>query len=411
MLRALRFLVIAAVLLALAWGVGSIPGTLTARSGAYTVETSVPGAIVILAVVALLLGFLWRLLAGLRRAPGGFGNWRGARRRKRAELALERGIVALAAGDATAAGANGAAARAWMGETPLVLLLCAEASRLAGNTEQANADFARLAGLTGFAFLGHRGLARHHLAAGNQAAAAEAIGAAEAAYPGSPWIRNRRLKLALDSRDYAAALPLAGTPLRTAALAAAAANAATTPAQALRHAKQAMKAAPSYPPAVSAYVRALRKAGKNRAARRTAMKAWAAAPHPMLAETWLENIPSALERAQAAAELAGSAPGHPESELLLAQTALAAQLSGEARRHANAALRTGLADKRVQSVLASLDPNTATATALANAPEPVWQCARCAAKAPQWQPVCPACGEIGSLAWRAEPPAVPAISG
>ena len=411
MRRALRFLLVAAVLLALAWGVGSIPGTFTARSGAYTVETSVPGAIVILAIIALLLAVSWRLLAGLRRAPGSYGSWRGARRRKQGAAALERGIVALAAGDAATAEASGAAARARAGETPLVLLLCAEAARLAGKTEQANADFARLTKLTGFAFLGHRGLARQHLAAGNQTAAAEAVVAAEAAYPGSNWTRSQRLRLALNNQDYAAAVPLAGSPLETAALAAAAANAAPAPARALRFAKQAIKAAPSYPPAVGAYVRALRKAGKNRAARRAAMRGWAAAPHPMLAEAWLENIPSALERARAAGELAASAPGHPESELLLAQTALAAQLTGEARRHANAALREGLADRRVQSVLASLDPSGPAPAAAGSAPEPVWQCAHCAAKAPHWQPVCPVCGEIGSLAWRAEPAAVPAISG
>jgi HemY protein len=400
MRRAVGFLIIAAMLLAAAWGIGTIPGTLVAHSGPYTIETSVPAAIIMLAIIVLLLTLLLRLIGGLRRAPGGFFSWRSGRRRKQGELATERGIVALAAGDAAAAQTQAATARKFLGETPLVLLLTAEAARLAGQPEQANAAFQQLTRHKTLAFLGHRGLTRHHLAAGDTATATTHALAAEDAYPGSAWTKTQRLDIALKNRDYQAALGLTANQAEVAALATAAANAAATPANALRYAKQAVKAAPAFPPAIAAYANALRRTNRERAATKLLAKGWAAAPQKLIADAWLAKAATPIERAQAAAELAKFAPGHPESELLLAQTALAAQLRGEAKRHANAAIQAGLTDKRPYSILATLDPDPKAIAAAANAPLPTWRCNVCSAESPDWNPVCPSCGKAGTLSWQ-----------
>ena len=399
MWRTIRFLVIAAILLALAWGIGSIPGTLVAHSGPYTVTCPVPVAIFLLVVLTLLLTLLLRLIGGVRRAPGGFGNWRSGKRQKLGEAATERGLVALAAGDAQAAQAAAATARKTLGDTALVLLLTAESARLAGKTDQANAAFEQLTRRKGFKFLGHRGLLRHHLAAGDHEAAAAQALAAEDSYPGGTWTRNQRLEIALKRQDYPAALALTRNPAEAAALAAAAANSTASPADAMRYARQAIKSAPSYPPAIAAYAAALRRTRRDRAARQVLAKGWAAAPNPLIATAWFDKISAPLERAQAAAELAKNAPGHPESELLLAETALAAQLTGEARRHANAAIQAGLTDRRPYTVLASLDPGTETLIAAANAPAPAWRCNQCDAEAPNWTAICPNCGKAGTLVW------------
>jgi HemY protein len=406
MLRAIGFLIIAAILLAIAWGIGNIPGTLTAHSGAYTVETSVPAAIIIIAIIAVVLSLLLGLFGRLRRAPGGFGNWRSGRRQRQGEAATERGIVALAAGDAAAAQNEAVTARKLLGDQPLVLLLTAESARLAGNTEQANAAFQQLTRHKGLAYLGHRGLLRHHLAAGDHDIATTHALAAEDAYPGGSWTRNQRLEIALKQRDYAAALRLTRNQAEVAALATAASNAAGTAADAFHYAKQAVKAAPGFAPAVAAYANALRRSKRDRAARQALAKGWAAAPHPLIADSWLDKIATPIERAQAAAELAKRAPGHPESELLLAQTALNAQLTGEARRHANAAIKGGLTDKRAYAVLASLEPNPENITAAANAPAPRWLCENCQAETAEWTAICPSCGKAGSLVWQTSGPAL-----
>ena len=212
MLRAVKFLLIAAVLLVLAWWIGGLPGDVTAHVGQYTVETSTPAALLVLFLIALFFFVLLRVIGGIRRAPGGLSAWRGGRRQRQGELATQRGIVALAAGDAAAARAEAGRARKLLGDTPLVLLLVAESARLAGQAEQAQAAFSQLTRHKDMAFLGHRGLLTHSIAQGaHDEAHAHAL-AAEDAYPGSHWLRGQRLELAVRQENWAGALALTKAP-------------------------------------------------------------------------------------------------------------------------------------------------------------------------------------------------------
>jgi HemY protein len=403
MRRAVRFIVIAVILLALAWWVGTLPGTLAIHSGAYSLTTSVPVAIVLLAVIVGLITIGLRVLGGVRRAPAGLGSWRGGRRLKLGDIALQRAITALAAGDAKAAETEASRARKLLGETPLVVLVTAESARLAGKTAQARAAFGQLTGNKNMAFLGHRGLLRLSTAAGDHQAAGGHALSAQDAYPGSAWLMAQRRDIAVKRTDWKAALALAHGPAEIAALATAAAGAAATNRDALGFARRAIKADPALAPAVVAYAAALRKANKARAAKRALLKGWAAAPHPLIAAAYLEPVASPIERAQAAGDLALAHPDHPESELLLAETALAAKLTGEADRHARAAIAAGLTDKRPYAVLAALDDGRDALAALAAAPLPKWLCAACFTEHDAWQPVCPHCARPGSLGWKATP--------
>jgi HemY protein len=403
MRRALRFIVIAAILLGIAWWISTIPGTLTAHAGAYIVQTSVPVAIVLLIAAVIIVVILLRVLGGIRRAPRGYGAWRGGRRSKLGEVATHRALNALAAGDAKAAQAESQRARKLLGETPLVLLLIAESARLAGDQPQSQAAFQKLAGEKNTAFLGHRGLLRLSAATGDHATASKHALSAADAYPGSAWLKNQRLDLAVRKTDWKAALTLARTPAETAALATAAAIAAPTNRETLAFAKQAIKASPGLAPASVTYATALRKAGKPRAAKRALLKAWTTAPNPLISAAYLEGISTPLERAQAAGDLAFVNPNHPESELLLAETALPAKLTGEAKRHANAAITGGLTDKRPYAVLAALDDGRDALAALANAPIPRWRCNSCFTEHDQWDPVCPHCAKPGTFTWTPAP--------
>jgi HemY protein len=403
MRRTLRFIIVAAILLGLAWWISTIPGTLTAHAGAMTIQTSVPVAILLLIVIIVLFVILFRVLGGIRGAPKGYSVWRGGRRSKLGEIATHRALNALAAGDAKAAEAESLRAKKLLGETPLVLLLIAESARLSGDQPQAQAAFQRLAGNKNTAFLGHRGLLRLSAATGDHNTASKHALSAADAYPGSAWLKNQRLDLAVKKTDWKAALALARTPAETAALATAAANAAPTSREALAFAKQAIKANPALAPASVAYATALRKAGKPRAAKRALLKAWATAPNPLISAAYLEGITVPLERAQAAGDLAFANPSHPESELLLAETALPARLTGEAKRHANAAIAAGLTDKRPYAVLAALDDGREALSLLANAPIPRWRCNACFTEHDQWDPVCPHCNKPGTFIWATAP--------
>ncbi len=399
MWRAVKFIVIAAVLLVLAWWIGGLPGNVTATSGPYRVETSVPAALLILFVIAVLFTILLRLLGGIRRAPGGVVAWRGGRRQRLGELATQRGLVALAAGDIVAARSEAGRARKLLGDTPLALLLTAETARLSGMAEQAQQAFRLLAEDKEMGFLGHRGLLRHSLAVQDHEAARDHVVAAERAYPGSTWLQEQKKELAVRRQDWGTALSLARSPAEIAAFAIAAARDSGVPQHALAYAKKAVKAAPDLAPAVVAYAAALRQAGKARAAKKALLAGWKEAPHPLIAAAYLAPLATPLERAQAASELAAARPGHAESELILGETALEARLTGEARRHAEAALATHVDDGRAADILARLEGRPAHAGS-----ESGWVCDACQMRCADWAPVCPSCQRPGTLQWRAKQP-------
>ncbi len=393
MARLLKYLIVFAVLLALGWWIGGLPGNVVAHSGRYTVETSTPAALLILFVIALIFTVLLRIIGGLRGAPGSYGAWRGGRRKQLGEAATQRGIVALAAGDAAVAEAEALRARKHLGDTPLVLLLNAEAARLAGRAEEARAAFLQLTAHKDMAFLGHRGLLRHSMAEGDAEAAHGHALMAQDAYSGGNYVQNKRLELAVAQGDWGAALALTKAPGEVAALATAAVRAATDKRRALAFAKQAVWADGGLAPAVVALAEALRGLGKPRAARSALLRGWKTAPNPMIAESFLKPFATPIERAQQVAALAAARPGR-EAELVLAQTSLEANLPGEARRHAEAAMAASATDGRAQNILAALDGLAATPAATAG-----WECNGCHTMQVDWGPVCQHCGKIGTLRW------------
>lgn len=395
MLTAAKWLLLAALVLALAWWIGGLPGDVTAHAGGYIITTSTPAALLLLALLAVLFTVLLRVLGGVRRAPKNIGAWRGAKRAEAGETATQRGLVALAAEDARAALAEAARAQKYLGDTALVLMLRAEAARLAGDAAGAKKLFQQLSQHKELGFLGHRGLLRQSLDAQDADAAKRHVLAAEAAYPGASWTRARRLELALKERNFVAALGLTREPREVAALGTEAARAAAAPRQKLQYAQSALKAQPNFAPALAEAVTALRALGKARAARKALLAAWNEAPHPLLAQAWFAPEATPLERAQGAVELAAANPGHVESELVLAQTALGAGLNAEAKRHAQAALHAGQDDGRAQGILDRLENRAVTPSRRA------WICDACHHQAAEWAGLCPACGKPGSLRWRA----------
>ena len=131
------------------------------------------------------------------------------------------------------------------------------------------------------------------------------------------------------------------------------------------------------------------------------------------ADLALAATPDALPRARAAQKFAADTPGHAEAHFLLARTELAAGLTGEARRHVQAAHAAGMDQRRLWSLLADIEEaergdteagRAAQRDALKRAAEagddPAWHCAACGAAHPAWHPACPACGTTFSLAWR-----------
>lgn len=417
MRRVLGFLLLAVVLVGIAYGIGAIPGDVTATIGPYTFQASLPIVVLALILLFLLLYGVTRLLALLLSAPGRFGRGRHQRQLRQGEFAVTRAFAALAASDAKAARREAARARRLLPEAPMALLVSAEAARLAGKTEEMEADYRRLAEIPDAAFLGLRGLLRQAIDAGDWTLAADLARRAELAHPGALWLRRERARLALRTGAWAEALALAGSDAPRAVMATAAAEAADDPMQAMRLAKEAYNADPTLSPAVLAYARRLRAARDGRKADQVVERAWARAPHPDLAAFYLEPEAEALARVKRAEKLAGFAPGDGESALMQAQACLAAQLTGEARRHAQRALDAGLDQRRVWVLLADIEEADAgagggeAATFAAHAalrraqsagPDPRWHCTECGTDPAAWHAACPACSTVGTVLWTAE---------
>jgi len=117
---------------------------------------------------------------------------------------------------------------------------------------------------------------------------------------------------------------------------------------------------------------------------------------------------------------------HPESHFLLARLCLEAGLTGEARRHAEAARRAGLNQRRLWLLLADLEAEergdseagrAAQHDALRQAaiaePDPGWRCDACGTAQPHWSAACPACHTPGRMQWGSARPtaSLPAMTG
>jgi HemY protein len=413
MRRILRVLLVAAVVLALAWAVASLPGRINAEIGDISFEAPTSVMAFGLLLLFFVLYVVVRSLGALVRLPHMWRERQAVRRRRAGDVAFTRTLLALAAGETGDARREASRARRLLGDTPATLLLAAEAGRIAGRADEAETAFRALADRQDAAFLGLRGLLRQAIEREDWVAAAALARQAEAVEPGAAWLRRERARLAVRAGEWSDALALADADAPKAALATAAAEVAADPGRALQLAKQAWQVDPSLAPATLAYATRLRAAGRESRALAAIRHSWAIAPHPDLAQFALAPVSDRLQRMQAAQRLTEANPQHAESRLLLARTALEAGLTGEARRHAEAASAAGLNQRRLWLLLAEIedaeggDTRDALRRAATADPDPTWRCDACHTAHASWHPSCPDCFTVGSLRWGtapAEPP-------
>jgi HemY protein len=427
MRRVLYVMAACVVVLAIAWGLAGLPGHVTGEIGATTIVMPTSLAALGLLLLFVVLYVVLRLIGGLLRLPGIAARWDAERDRRRGDAAVGRALVALAAGDKADARREASRARRWLGDTPQTLLLAAEAGRLAGRDDEAEAAFRRLVDRPDAAFLGYRGLMRQALTRQDWTEAAALARQAETVHPGADWLRHQRARLAIHAGHWAEALDLADDDAIRAALAAGAAEAEQDPARATKLARQAWKADASLTPAALAFAKRLRGEGREARAQAVVRHSWSLAPHPDLAVFALAPITDRLARAQAAQRLAEANPEHLESRLLLARTALDAELTGEARHQATLARGAGLNQRRLWMLMAAIEEaehgdteagriavRDALRQAAAADPDPAWECTECHTPHVTWYPACISCGAAGSVRWVAGRSAsypVPAIVG
>ncbi|MGD9617339.1 MAG: heme biosynthesis HemY N-terminal domain-containing protein [Alphaproteobacteria bacterium] len=405
------------------------PGEVEIAWQGWLIETSVGVLVALAALSAFATAALVLFLAGLRRTPAVLRRRREEGRRRAGEAALTRGLVALAAADAGEARRHAERARMLLGDTPVVLLLAAEAASRQGDSDTARRAYAALLDRRDTEFLGLRGLIGQALRAGDDATALPLAERARALRPDAPWLAENVLRLQARGGDWQGAR----------ATLAAAAQRRALPASAGRHgsgvvlyelsrsveragdlrrasalAAQAQQLAPDLAPIAGHNARLLLARGRRRGAARAIERAWQTAPHPMLARLYLEARRAGEPLAGAASLqlLAARNPDALESHLAIGEAALAARLWGEARRHLTLAVEASPAapSRRLCLLMARLEesedgePRAARQwldRAIGAPPDPCYLCTRCGAATPEWQSVCPACGGFDTLAWQA----------
>jgi len=425
MRRVFLFLIVGVLVITAAWGLANLPGRFSASVGSVGIETSTAVAIVALLVLFGIGIILLRLLQGLLGIPRRGARWRQQRRLKLGERSITRVLVALAGGEEGEARKEARKAQKFLGQSPQTLLLFAEANRLSGHEDEAERAFLALTKRDDAKFLGYRGLLRQAIDRRDWVAAEAIAREAEMSHPGTPWLRQQRAELALQTDNWPAAAELTAPNGPRAAYYVAAAEAEPDAARALKFARQAWKEDNAFTPAVLAYARRQRAMGRERRARSAVAEAWRLAPHPNLAEFVLAPYPDAVARFQQAKQLVASNPTNPESRILLARGALEASLTGEARHQTDAALAEGLNQRRLWLLIAEIEEKdrgdteegrVAQRDALRRAAvaerDPSWQCATCRSDHQEWQARCSSCGSVGTLHWEAGPriAALPAVA-
>ncbi len=335
MIRVLIYLV---VLAAVAYGgmlVIENPGHVTLTWRGTTVSTTAALLVIAVAMAAIVVWSLLRLILGL---PGFVTVFARQRRREKGYAALSRGLIAVGSGDAKAANRAANQADRTLRNDPLAIMLRAQAAHLSGDDDEARAAFEVLAQRDDTRVLGLRGLHAEASRRGDDEAAHHFATAAHRAAP-LPWSARAVLEhraavgewekaLATVETSVAAKLIDKETAERQRAVletAIAYDKEMTAPDAALSLARAAMRRAPDLAPPIVLAARLLSRQGDIRKSARLIEKAWPRCQHPDIARAYLDVRPgdSTQDRLARAKTLMGIASFDPVSRVTVARAALA----------------------------------------------------------------------------------------
>lgn len=438
MLRALYTFLIIAALAALGMWLADNPGDLVMHWRGYEVRTSFVVGLGLLVVLAILVLFVYRLAMGALRAPAGVSAYLVQSRRRRGFLALTRGMVAVAAGDASEARRYAGRAKRFLDETPLTLLLAAQAAQLEGKEDAAKSYFEAMLAAPETEFLGLRGLFVQARRAGDKVRALDLARRAFALRPKTPWAAQAVFEIETSEEDWEASLATLDRMLSAklltrdvarhrravllTALAQTAEEAAAAQVGEAKHAPReralslALDAAslePDFVPAVALAAKLCGETGRVRRGAKLVEGLWSRHPHPDLADAYMNLVEgeSAYDRFKRVRLLAGHNRDHVESRVALARAAvsardwLAARGALEPFVGANAVERPS---QRICELMAAIeegehgDRGSARewlARALHAPEDAAWTGE--GYRSHRWSPINPVTGEFDALTWRA----------
>jgi HemY protein len=432
MIRLIVFLAIAVALSLLAAWLVDDPGRAALTWRGTHVETSFTVLAIGMVLIGVGLTILFESLRLVRGAPRRLGDRRRRARTEKGHLALAQGLVAAAAGDTAAAKACNRRADRLLGHAPSTLLLGAQTAQLEGDEGAARLTFQEMLRHGETEFLGLRGLLAQAIKDGDDATALRLARRAYLRRPSTPWVLTTLFDLRTRSGLWDEAQSMLGdmarhklidraTATRRRAILlhqqAEAQRGAGRPYEALRLARKAHKMQPDLAPLAVQAGALAEQTDQPRIAGRIIEAAWKAGPHPALARAYLHlnGKASPAERLELIERLYRLEPDHLESELAVAEQAVAARAWPRARTALERARKLG-PTASVYRLLAEVaqaeGDNDQVRAWLAQAvdapPDRAWLCETTGEARASWSAFGPD-GRFDSLRWGAPRKIVPLI--
>jgi HemY protein len=422
MLRLIGFLLAVAIVAAgLGW-LADRPGELIVQWQGYQIETSVFRAFVILAVLVVFVLVVWSLVRHAWNSPAAVGGLLAKRRQKLGLDALSSGMIALGAGDRSAAIRSAVQARKSLPNEPLTHLLRAQAAQLSGDRTTARRIFEAMLASPDTEQLGLRGLYLEAQREGETEAARHFAERAVALNPKLAWAVDGLFDLQCRRSDWTGALETLAVARknghvervkadrRRAVLLTAQAQSAeeSDPERALNLALEAHGLAPDLVPAAAIAGRLLASRGNTPRAAKILQKAWSRSPHPDLATAYAYARigDSPRDRLDRVKQLSALSPNSPEAPIAEAVAAIEAR-QYDAARQALEPLLSGRLTQRVATLMARIEGEQhgdkgrvrEWLARAVNAPrDPAWTADGVVAD--HWAPISPVTGALDAFQWR-----------
>ncbi len=435
MIRALWFLFLLGVLAATSMWLADNPGHMTLVWQGYEIETSAAVLTATFVGFGVITALVYRIWIFVRGVPAGLFRMRRDSRSRRGYVALTRGMVAVAAGDAKEAERQGRRANGLLDDPPLTMLLSAQAAQLSGDGKAAEKFFTEMLERPETEFLGLRGLLNQAVKAGDGPAALKWVRRAYRLQPKSEWVVRTLFDLASRSGHWSEASEALSGAVHGKLLEdkhvkrhravlghqlSMEAEEAGDPAKALSLAKKAQADAPAFVPAATHYAGLLIEQGKPKKAIAVIEAAWREDPHPDLADVYWRASDAAdpIKKMKAAQKLASFKAANNETLMMLAKVAIDAGLWGDARKNMMTLGDQGPVSIGYCRLMAKLEEGENINKAAAHEwlvraadaePDSAWVCDGCGNRAVGWTALCGKCGGFDSFSWRC-PPRVPGIT-
>lgn len=433
MWRALFIFVIFAGLAGFAVWLADHPGNLVVHWQGYELRTRFVVGFAAMVGVAFLVSAFLRLGMRLLASPAGVHSFLDTRRRKKGYLALSKGMVAVAAGDAREARRYAGQAHRLLDEPALTLLLAAQAAQLEGDEAAAAGYFEAMLEAPETSVLGLRGLFIQARRAGDGAAALGFAQRAFSLWPKTRWAAQAVFELeaaegdwrgALETLDRALAAKLVsredarrrravlltaeGLALEKAARVQAGDRRAKLFDRALTLGLDAVHLQSAFVPAVALAGRMCGELDRARKGAKLIEDAWTRAPHPDLAAAYarLKRDEAAYDRLARLRGLASKNPGHVDSDVMLARAAIGARNWDAARDSLRPHLEAR-ASARICELMADIEEGQYghhgrarewLQRALHAPGDAQWVCD--GYRSDEWSPICPVSGAFDALEWR-----------